>query len=119
MVLARMTANYQSRMATDELVLKAVDWLRTNYQPKSIWLFGSASRYQLTEYSDLDVAVLFQSESDLKNARSSGIFQISQVVGWPVDLLLMTQMHFEARAKVGGVCEIIKDEGLCLYDSEA
>lgn len=119
MVLARMTAEYQSRAATDELVKKAVDWLRSNYQPRAIWLFGSASRYELTEFSDLDIAVIFDSEEELKKARSERIFLLSQSIQWPVDLLLMTQQHFLQRANVGGVCEIIKDEGICLYDAKA
>lgn len=119
MVLARMTAKYQSRLFTDQLIQNAVDWLRSKYSPQAIWLFGSGSRYELTEFSDLDIAVIFASEEELKTARSEGIFQLSQSIHWPVDLLLMTQKHFLHKAGIGGVCEIIKDEGICLYDSEA
>lgn len=119
MVLARMTAEYQSRAKTDELVQKATVWLRENYHPRAIWLFGSASRYELTDFSDLDIAVIFNSDKDLKSARSAGISRLSQSIGWPVDLLLMTHSHFVHRANIGGVCEIIQDEGICLHDSEA
>ena len=119
MVLALMTAEYQSRDATDELIKKAVDWLCSRHQPSAIWLFGSASRYELTEFSDLDIAVIFDSEEELKKARSERIFLLSQSIDWPVDLLLMTHQHFLHRVNVGGVCEIIKDEGKCLYDSKA
>ncbi|MBM3381723.1 MAG: nucleotidyltransferase domain-containing protein [Betaproteobacteria bacterium] len=119
MVLARMTAEYRSRDSTDELVTKAVDWLLSRHHPRAIWLFGSASRYEMTEFSDLDIAVIFDSEEELKKARVAKIFSLSQSIHWPVDLLLMTHQHFLHRANVGGVCEIIKDEGICLYDSKA
>jgi predicted nucleotidyltransferase len=119
MVLARMTAVCLSQAETDQIIQKAVDWLRIKIQPKSIWLFGSASRYQLTQYSDLDIAVIFESDEELKKARSGGIFQLSQAIQWPVDLILITQTRFIERANIGGVCEIIKDEGICLYDTEA
>ena len=44
MVLARMTAVCLSRAESDQIIQRAVDWLRIKVQPKSIWLFGSASR---------------------------------------------------------------------------
>lgn len=119
MVLARMVAEYKSRGATDELVQKAVAWLRDKHKPSAVWLFGSASRYEMTEFSDLDIAVIFDSEDEIKKARSERIFSLSQAIQWPVDLLVMTHQRFDRRASTGGVCEIIKDEGICLYDSKA
>ena len=119
MVLARMTAPHLSRLATDRLVSQAADWLKSGFKPSAIWLFGSACRYELTEYSDLDLAVIFDSEAELRDARSRGIFRLSGSLNFPVDLLLMTRERFSQRTQIGGVCAVIGNEGTCLYDTQA
>jgi predicted nucleotidyltransferase len=114
-----MTAEKLSRAETDQIVQQAVEWLRTNFSPRSIWLFGSAARYDATDFSDLDVAVIFDTDVALKAARTNGIFHLSQHIGRPVDMLLYTHSAFMRKTQTGGVCEIIFDEGKCLYDSQA
>jgi predicted nucleotidyltransferase len=119
MVLARMTAEKLSRAEMDDLVQRAVEWLCTKFKPRAIWLFGSVARYDATDFSDLDVAVIFDSEEALKAARTAGIFHLSGHIGRPVDMLLFTHSTFMRKTQTGGVCETIFDEGKCLYDSQA
>lgn len=119
MVLARLTAEKLSPAETDKIVQQTVEWLCSNFNPRSIWLFGSAARYEATQFSDLDLAVIFDTDAALKAARANGIFHLSQHIGTPVDMLLFTHSTFMQKAQTGGVCEIIFEEGKCLYDSQA
>ncbi|NBC28661.1 MAG: hypothetical protein GVY29_01555 [Spirochaetes bacterium] len=42
----------------EEIVRRKKDWILSACRPREIWLFGSAARGELTEASDIDLAVL-------------------------------------------------------------
>ncbi|MEN9825485.1 MAG: polymerase beta, Nucleotidyltransferase [Pseudomonadota bacterium] len=119
MILAKLTARRLSHVETELLVKRAVEWIQKNFKPRAIWLFGSMAGNEATEFSDIDIAAVFDSESELKEARNTGIFNLSQYLGQPADLLLYARETFLRKSQSGGVCEIIINEGVCLNDSQA
>ena len=118
MVLGQLIAEKVDEKQISSLLSELKIWVVSNFEPSSIWLFGSCARSQMTTYSDIDVLVLFPNLDDVMRARKSGIFQLSTKIHWPVDLLIMTQAMFEKRSNIGGICQIIKEEGVCIYDSK-
>ena len=118
MVLGQLIAGKLGAEQISSLVGELKMWVVSNFEPSSIWIFGSCARSQMTCYSDIDVLVLFPSLDEVVKARKAGIFQLSTRIHWPADLLIMTHEMFEKRSNIGGVCQIIKEEGVCIYDSK-
>lgn len=118
MVLARLLAEKIPDEQAAALVERAAAWIRDKFHPAAIWLFGSAARHEMTEFSDLDFLVLFEGREELRQARTNGIFKLSSCIGWPVDLIVMLYDTFAEKSQIGGVCQIAKEEGVCLYESK-
>ena len=85
--------------------------------PVRIVAFGSAGRGELREDSDIDLALLFADETQLRNGRDA-VRKAPREDLWPLDLLFYTTEEFESRAKSGGVCMLVRDEGRVLYNAE-
>lgn len=86
--------------------------------PSRIIVFGSAGRNELREDSDLDIAILFQSDDDLQRGRAA-VRRAEREDQWPLDLLFYTEEEFASRATIGGVCMIIRDEGYVLFRDDS
>ena len=84
--------------------------------PLRILVFGSAARGELREDSDVDIALVFADEQTMGTARKA-VARSPRTDLWPVDLLNFTQDEFQARAEIGGVCMLIRDEGRVLWEA--
>jgi len=84
--------------------------------PVQVIAFGSAGRGELREDSDIDLAILFADETQLRHGRDA-VRKAPREDMWPLDLLFYTWEEFESRASSGGVCMLIRDEGRALYDA--
>ena len=116
MTFAKLLAKPLSAADQANLVTQAVALILQKTNPTRIFLFGSAGRSEMTDYSDLDLALVFEDSNAVKLARKSGVFSISGVLNWPCDLLLFDKLTFETNSEIGGVCQIIKEEGRVLFE---
>lgn len=96
------------------IVQDKLRWILQSVEPRAVILFGTAAREQMTDRSDVDIAVIFADEASLKSGRAS-IYAQPMIDSWPTDLLFFTEAQFEARRRSGGVCELIWREGKAIY----
>lgn len=79
-------------------------------QYEEVLLFGSVVNGPFTEYSDIDLLVIVESEEEISDARSQ-LSGLSTFLKWPVDLIVCSRQHFEERAQVGGLFALVKANG--------
>jgi predicted nucleotidyltransferase len=96
------------------IVEAKLNWILSISNPARVYVFGSAARSEMTDHSDVDLALIFLSESDLRAAREV-VFKRAPGDDWAQDVLLFTQVDFDRKKKIGGVCHIIASEGVCLF----
>lgn len=96
-----------------ELIKRLYQEIVSLVAPYQVILFGSASRYEMTESSDLDVVVIVTNIEEIKSVQKS-LNQLSRRIDWPVDCLVIDLNSFENKSKVGGVYFVIKEEGVQL-----
>lgn len=98
-----------------EIIDAKVAWIREAADPLQIWVFGSAARDEMTEASDVDIALVFGDEEEIKQARRA-IHPRPRPDLWPQDLAFFTQADFENRSSLGGLPLIIANEGRLVYE---
>jgi predicted nucleotidyltransferase len=115
--MSRFAPRKLSSEETAALVESKLRWILEGCRPSRVFLFGSAARNELTDHSDVDFAILFASENELREARKT-LFSRSRADEFPQDILLFVESEFERKRKIGGVCAIVADEGKLLYPEE-
>lgn len=108
---ARLLTNEQ----TSEIVAAKLKWILSGCTPDKVILFGSAARGEMTDQSDVDLAVIFRKPEDVKRQKKA-LFETAGRDFWPQDLLFLSDREFAERAQAGGVCEIIATEGKVLFE---
>lgn len=99
------------------LVDRKLSWILDGCAPGEVWLFGSAARGELTEASDIDIALVFDSESEIDEARRS-LYSRPRPDLWPQDLVFYQRDELYGRAATGGLPMLIVKEGVKLYPGE-
>ena len=99
---------------------KAIVEAKLNYilslcTPDQIFVFGSAASNEMTDHSDVDLALIFCNEAELSAARNC-VFRRAVNDEWPQDLVLFLKSDFERKKNIGGLCQIIADEGICIFE---
>ena len=112
--MSRFSPKKISDAETESLVESKLKWILDGCSPTRVILFGSASRGELTDYSDVDFAVLFDSIPALIEGRKT-LFSRPRLDDWPQDILCFEEADFLRRVQTGGVCEIIAEEGQVLF----
>ena len=115
MSLARLVAKKLDANQSDLLISTVLSRALAAGSPQQIYLFGSAARGELTEASDIDLAILYASDEELKQGRVE-YYKQRAPVDWPVDVLFFTKKAFEEKKAIGGVCMIIAEEGRVLFN---
>ena len=84
-----------------------------------IIIFGSASRYEMTEHSDLDFCIVLLDGVDI-NAVKKLLWKFKRTSGdrVPYDILVFDEKSFNQKANFGGVCVTINRDGRVLYERE-
>ena len=101
---------------TEGLIQKNLQWLLSVTSPSAVIVFGSAARRQMTEASDIDIALIYPDEQSLVEARKHIYGSMDRdSVFWPRDLLFYTEPGFVERRRRGGVCELISSEGRVFF----
>ncbi len=82
-----------------------------------IILFGSAATGQMTRDSDIDLLIIKDTVDDLKGERIR-IRQALRGLGYPFDVILMTQDRFEeTKGVIGGIAYPASKYGRIIYDA--
>jgi predicted nucleotidyltransferase len=114
----RLFAKKIDTETSSKLIADTTAFLRSLGPIQRIILFGSGARGQLTEASDLDFALIFESDQD-KSAFKKIALTSRRPHDIPVDFLFYTQNEFDAKLARGGTAEIIADEGRVVFDSRS
>lgn len=88
--------------------------IRRASNPDKIILFGSAATGGFRQGSDLDILLVFADQLSLRQARRQIRAQGPLGAPCPVDLLFVTQSHFDEAKDRGGVCFVAHHEGIVL-----
>lgn len=85
-----------------------------NVAPSRVYLFGSASRGEMTDASDLDFLIVVPDDAPLRELKSRYYRSPGPRVT-PVDAVFVTESEFRTRSGVGGVCMVCAQEGRLLH----
>lgn len=112
--MRRFSPKKVSATDANDLVNSKLKWILAGCSPTRVILFGSAARGELTDYSDVDFAVQFESATALTEGCKT-LFSRPRDDDWPQDILLFVEADFARKVQTGGVCEIIADEGKVIF----
>lgn len=109
-----------ARIAEDDvaaIVKRKLEWILSACIPSEVWVFGSAATGDMTEASDVDLALLFPDEAAIRAAQSA-LARTPRLDEWPHDLVWFRDQDFHTRKTIGGLPMIISQEGQKLYPEE-
>lgn len=116
-MLKRLLAKKLSPIEIEQLAQKELLAILSSCQPQYIYLFGSASRGEMTEDSDLDFLVALRDEQEIKAAKTA-YYGRKRDHSFPVDIIFMDAQTFATKSKLGGVAMICLNEGRLLYEAQ-
>jgi hypothetical protein len=112
----RLFAKKLTAETSSALIADTTAFLLSLGRVQRIILFGSGARGELTESSDLDFALIFESDQD-KSVFKKAALTSPRPHQIPLDFLFYTQSEFDGRLARGGTAEIIADEGRVVFEA--
>lgn len=101
----------------DRLITGLTQTVLETAKPLQVILFGSAARREMTTASDLDIVVIVESADEVKSTERA-LNQLSRILDWPVDVLVIDGDRFQQQASLGGVYAVARDEGIILIGAQ-
>lgn len=98
-------------------VARIVARIVSEVNPLEVYIFGSAARGALTDQSDLDLLIVLREEINIKPARKA-IAKIRPFSKIPLDIVWMSEATFALKAAMGGLAQVVQEEGKLVYRSE-
>ena len=114
MTLARLYA-VSSHVIMPQVVAFAAE-VRQLKGVEKIVLFGSLARNEMTEASDIDIAVMLEVADQIKLLKVKIQELKRKTLQWPCDLLICELAWYESRKDFGGLCVAIQTDGKILFD---
>lgn len=111
--LAFLKKQLDPAIANKEISL-IVNSITSVIQPRALFVFGSAARMEMTDQSDIDILIVMATDESIRSARKS-IAKIRPFSTFPVDLIWMTEDYYNNKKSVGGIAQIVSEEGRLLY----
>ena len=68
------------------IVERKLSWVLAACKPQEVWLFGSAATGGMTEASDIDLALLFNHDTEIREAQSK-LAATPRLENWPQDIV--------------------------------
>lgn len=96
------------------LVKRTLGIILAEIQPDAVFVFGSAARKELTDQSDIDLLIVMSSDPAIKIARKT-IAKVRHRFGIPVDLVWMTLEEYKRRISIGGLAQVVHEEGVLIH----
>ena len=104
------------RIGDGQLLDEIVDRLVLEFQPRSIYLFGSRARGDAREDSDYDLLVLLDNPEAGSRAFQLKAHRAVRGVHWPVDAIVMSTDRFEwLSGAAASLPATVKREGRRVY----
>lgn len=99
----------------EHIISKKLAWILQACNLERIVLFGSAARGEMTTASDVDLALIFNTEAELKVARNN-VYRARPKDDWPHDILFYTTESLKlSAAQGGGAAYLIETEGKIMF----
>lgn len=114
MTLARFTAKKLDDKTVEELVNNVLEDFSTLPALQAIVLFGSAARGEMTDASDLDVVLLFDTRENATLVRKT-VHQARRKSTWPMDILCSDVPTFLRKSEIGGIYSVARSEGRAIF----
>ncbi len=114
MTLARLVARAMRPDEVQALTDALVNDARRHAGLKRVILFGSAAEGRMTEASDIDAVLIFDTAQQARTAQSQ--FYQQRVFVWPTDAICVDEQLFAERSAVGGILYVAAHEGKVLFD---
>ena len=115
MSLARVTARPLTPEQTASLVNKLVSEVCVVDGLKKIILIGSAAEGRMSEASDIDLVLIFESKDALAQGRKK-VHLLRKPPLWPCDLLCVDEPTYAEKALVGGIFFVAREEGKVVWE---
>lgn len=111
----KLVAKKLTRGEQEQIISEKLDWILLACRPERIVLFGSAARGDMTTASDIDLALIFNTDLELTAARSN-VYRSRPKDDWPHDILFYTVEGLKlSAAQGGGAAYVIETEGKTLF----
>ncbi len=102
----------------DAVVADFIEQVAAAVHPIQIWLFGSRARGDADEWSDVDLLVVLEPDTDRRACRME-VSRLEAKTGIRSDVLFTNADHIVRRGRVGGtVLNNALEEGLLVYEQE-
>ena len=98
----------------EAIVETKLRWILSGCTPQEVWLFGSVATGEMTEASDVDLALLFADTDDIREAQRA-LSRIPRLDDWPQDLVWFQSEDFYERANIGGLPMIVVEDGRRIF----
>ena len=103
-----------SSKEVEAIVERKLRWILSACTPVEVWLFGSAATGEMTEASDIDIALLFNDEHEIRRVQSK-LARTPRLDNWPQNLVWFCASDFYERAGIGGLPMLILKDGRQIY----
>jgi len=100
--------------AAEVVIQECLTGILARCSPRLVILFGSAARGEMTDQSDLDFMLIFDTSADCRLA-SRCLRQGTLLAPVPVDLICVATPDYLRKRTVGGICMIAAEDGRVLY----
>lgn len=114
MTLARFTAKKLTPAEIEALVATAVRELSGMPGLQAMILFGSAALGTMSEASDLDIVMIFDTSARATEAGRS-VHGLRKDAKWPMDILCTDVATYLEKREVGGVYFVAHREGRLIF----
>ena len=97
---------------------KEIALVLSQTDPLKLYLFGSAAEGKMTDQSDFDFLLVFETAAQIKLAQKKlkKHYPLSQ---YPVDIIWVTQEEYQRKKELGGICFVVEREGLIMGGTES
>src|SRR5690606_30206068 len=115
MGLEKLVAKKLSSAEVEKLVRRLLDEILPLTGLEEARLFGSAARGEMTEASDLDIALTFDTPENATIASKSAHGERRESARWPTDILCVDRATYEEKSHIGGGYWIVREDGKVVY----
>jgi predicted nucleotidyltransferase len=114
--LLRASSRKYSDQEAQAIAREVLQKVLLSIQPKRVVLFGSAVTGSFDEYSDLDFLLIFETETQAKEAQKTVYRSVYSPLR-KIDWLCIDEKNLKEKVKKGGVYAVALSEGITLHKS--
>lgn len=107
--------NTENHLDVKSVVEQIKAYITSEFQPESIYWFGSSFSGQMTKASDIDLAILFDTKESLASARAK-IVRYIDILDTKIDVSFFLKDYFDKKKEIGGIAYVIATTGKKIYD---